>query len=75
MEAVDPNRHSLGERREPKTVIFGGAGIRIEDVVALARGEVQATLNDDPGYRPQPTQAPTPWSGTLSPNNSDCVPF
>jgi histidine ammonia-lyase len=51
MEAVDPNRHSRGEKREPKTVIFGRDTIRIEDVVALARGEVEAALADDPGYR------------------------
>ena len=30
MEAVNPNRHSLGESRKPKTVIFGLEAIRIE---------------------------------------------
>jgi len=51
MEAVDPNRNSRGENRKSKTVIFGRDTIRIEDVVALARGKVEAALDDDPGYR------------------------
>jgi len=51
MEAVDPSRYSRGENRESKTVIFGRDTIRIEDVVALARGKVEAVLDDDPGYR------------------------
>jgi ABC-type amino acid transport substrate-binding protein len=51
MEAVDPNRHSRGGSRKPKTVSFGRDTIRIEGVVALARGKVEAALNDDPGYR------------------------
>ncbi|MFV1978163.1 MAG: aromatic amino acid lyase, partial [Myxococcota bacterium] len=48
---MDPNRHSRGEKRKPKTVIFGRDTIRIEDVVALARGEVEAALAAEPGYR------------------------
>jgi histidine ammonia-lyase len=51
MEAVDPNRHSPGENRKPKAVVFGRQAIRIEDVVALARGNVEAALDGDPGYR------------------------
>ncbi len=51
METVDPNRHSLGESRKPKSVVFGRKAIRIEEVVALARGEAEAFLDDDPGYR------------------------
>ncbi len=51
MEDVDSNRHSHGESRQPKTVIFGRDAIRIEDVVALARGKVEAVLDDDRGYR------------------------
>ena len=45
------NEHSPGEMREPKTVVFGRDTIRIEDVVALARGEAEAALDNDPGYR------------------------
>ena len=51
MEIVDPNRHSLEKIRKPKSVVFGRKAIRIEDVVALARGEVEAFLDDDAGYR------------------------
>ena len=48
MEAVNPNEHSPGER---DTVVFGRDAIRIEDVVALARGEAEAALENDPAYR------------------------
>ena len=51
MEALDSNRHSRGESRQPKTVIFGRDAIRILDVIALARGKVEAVLDDDRGYR------------------------
>lgn len=48
---MDANQHSPGERRQPRIIVFGRDTIRIEDVVALARGEAEAALNDDPGYR------------------------
>jgi histidine ammonia-lyase len=51
MEAMDPNRHSLRESRKLATVVFGRKTIRIEDVVALARGDAEAALDDDLGYR------------------------
>jgi histidine ammonia-lyase len=51
VEVVDTNEHSPGEGRETRTVVFGRDTIRIEDVVALACGEAEAALDDDPGYR------------------------
>jgi len=43
-----------GPRGTPDTqhrVVFGRNPIRIDDIVALARGEARAVLDDDPGYR------------------------
>ncbi len=45
---MDTNEYSPGER---ETVVFGRDAIRIEDVVALAHGEAEAALDDDPAYR------------------------
>ncbi|MBW2419925.1 MAG: aromatic amino acid lyase [Deltaproteobacteria bacterium] len=48
---MDANENSPGETRETRTIVFGRAPIRIEDVVALARGDAEAALDGDPGYR------------------------
>lgn len=43
--SVEHDLESSGE------VVFGGATLRIEDVVALASGRATARLSDDPAYR------------------------
>ncbi|MBW2542951.1 MAG: aromatic amino acid lyase [Deltaproteobacteria bacterium] len=48
---MDPNRHSQSESRKSATVVFGRDAIRVEDVVALARGDAEAVLDGDLGYR------------------------
>jgi len=48
---MDPNRHPLRQTRQAAIVVFGRNSIRIEDIVALARGTAEAVLDDDLGYR------------------------
>jgi histidine ammonia-lyase len=41
----------FGERAITESVVFGRDPIRIEDIVALARGSAHAAINDDPACR------------------------
>ncbi len=49
--ADSPKGPPAGQQRPARTVVFGRARIRVADLVALARGEARAELDDDPGYR------------------------
>ena len=51
MEAVIADRLPAGTKAPLRTVVFGTKALRIEDVVALARGEARAVLDRDPAYR------------------------
>jgi histidine ammonia-lyase len=51
VNAVDSTRLPPGENEVLRAVVFGRDRVRIEDVVALARGEARAAIDDDPAYR------------------------
>ena len=50
---MSANSTNLSQRNGAarRTVVFGKHRIRIEDVVALARGEASAAIDHDPAYR------------------------
>jgi len=49
MEPVASTQATSGRRE--RAVVFGQGPVQIEDIVAIARGDAEAAINDSPGYR------------------------